>query len=192
MNVHLPSPPAMPHTGRAPKPALEARGKGVLPSPIEGRRGGPTAPGPGPLPTPRGKRVPAAPHPQLQHGGVDGGRPVPLEAGHHGAQEPVTERRLRRWVVAGALPGTESGRKRRGSGGTRGTHRHRPPSPPLPWASSAPVPVRRPPPPAPAGTEVHGHRPAARTGRSCPGSQRGTAARGGAPPVPDGRHRRRR
>lgn len=48
--------------------------------------------------------LPAPPHPQLQHGGVDGGRPVPLEAGHHGGEEPVPERRLIRGVVAGALP----------------------------------------------------------------------------------------
>lgn len=46
---------------------------------------------------------------------------MPLEAGHHGAQEPVTEHHLRRCVVAGALPGTESGRQRQGHGETPGT-----------------------------------------------------------------------
>lgn len=50
-----------------------------------------------------GGRTPAPPHPQLQHGGVDGGRPVPLETGHHGGEEPVAQHHVGGGVVAGAL-----------------------------------------------------------------------------------------
>uniref|UniRef100_A0A8C5IKM1 Zinc finger matrin-type protein 2 n=30 Tax=Sauria TaxID=32561 RepID=A0A8C5IKM1_JUNHY len=179
VNVQLPSPPGRaPHGGSS-----QSRSPGGAPRSHSPRRGS--------VPTPRARRAPVAPHPQLQHGGVDGGRPVPLEAGHHGAQEPLTERRLRRCVVTGALPGIQSGRQRHGRGGTASTHRRQPRSPPLPWVSSAPAATRRPPLPAPAGTGLRGHRPAARTGRSCRGSQRGTAARGEAVPAGSGRRRQR-
>lgn len=118
--------------GGSPQP----RRKGVLPSTAGGgtpggAEGGPHSPG-GSHPPHQGD-PPAPPHPQLQHGGVDGGCPVPLETGHHGGEEPVTEGYVGGGVVAGALARDGerplAARTRRGRGTTPGNRWRGPRSP---------------------------------------------------------------
>lgn len=108
----------------------------MLPSPAGGETPG-GAEGGAPQPRrespPQQGDPPAPPHPQLQHGGVDGGRPVPLETGHHGGEEPVTEGYVGGGVVAGALARDGerplATRTRRGGGTTPGNRRRGPRSP---------------------------------------------------------------
>lgn len=112
----VPQPPPKPRgkRGGSHSPPQPHGGGIVVPLPPTAprrSRGGSHSPGEGHPLTPRKEgevppppeAPPAPPHPQLQHGGVDGGRPVPLEAGHHGGEQPVAERRLGRGMVAGAL-----------------------------------------------------------------------------------------
>lgn len=109
------SSPASPSSWGPPTPCTKDREpeQGEVPRKKCIRQKGTTFPPRNPGGHPTSQSAPRArapsPHPQLQHGGVDGGRPVPLEACHHGAEEPLAERHLRGVVVAGALGGTKSG-----------------------------------------------------------------------------------
>lgn len=105
---------ASPSPWRFPTPCIKDRVQGEVPRKKRiGQKGTPFPlgnPGGHPSPPSAPRTAAPSPHPQLQHGGVDGGRPVPFEARHHGAEEPLSERHLRGVVVAGALGGTKRGR----------------------------------------------------------------------------------